>query len=81
MTAHTAGPWELHTFGDIGSETFEVHPVGDEHGETVIADLGADSENRAANAARIVACGDVRRPRAARRRKRRSRRPRTGEVT
>lgn len=53
---HTKGPWDVHSFNVNGTDTFEIHPIDDEHGEQVIADIPAECVgDREANARLIAA--------------------------
>ncbi|SRR6266704_5945277 len=47
---HTPGPWELHE-----NETWEVHPLDDEHGTFVIAEVPRDAQGDKEANARLIA--------------------------
>ena len=64
MSAHTPGPWDVHY---CAADTLEIHPLADEDGDTVIADICpqdcrepvTDAATRGANARLIAAAPEL----------------------
>ncbi len=52
---HTKGPWGIHT----SCGNLEIHPIGDEDGVEIIADIESDGEEQQANAHLIAAAPEL----------------------